>query len=141
MTEPTVVEEPLELQALIDAVSHDAAGAVATFLGVVRDHNDGQPVTVLEYHAYRSMAETEVAAIVREVEAEVTGARVAVKHRVGRLKVGEPAVICAASAPHRDEAFRACRLLIDRIKARVPIWKKEHGPTGPHWVGWADARQ
>jgi molybdopterin synthase catalytic subunit len=63
-----------------------------------------------------------------------------VLHRVGRLSVGDLAVVCAASAPHRDEAFRACRLLIDRIKERVPIWKCEHGPDGPYWVGFRDAR-
>ena len=61
-------------------------------------------------------------------------------HRVGELSVGDAAVACAASAPHREEAFRACRLLIDRIKSRVPIWKREHGPDGPYWVGWEDAR-
>jgi len=66
--------------------------------------------------------------------------RLAAFHRVGSLGVGEVAVVCAASAPHRDEAFRACRLMIDRLKERVPIWKREHGPDGPHWVGWQDAR-
>ena len=66
--------------------------------------------------------------------------RVAATHRIGALRVGDVAVACAASAPHRDEAFLACRLLIDRIKARLPIWKREHGPDGPYWVGWEDAR-
>ena len=68
------------------------------------------------------------------------GVRVAATHRVGPLHVGDVAVACAASAPHRGEAFRACRELIDRIKARLPIWKREHGPDGPYWVGWEDAR-
>jgi molybdopterin synthase catalytic subunit len=75
-----------------------------------------------------------------EIEAEIAGARVAAHHRTGALSVGEIAVICAASAPHRDEAFRACRFMIDRLKERVPIWKREHGPDGPYWVGWEDAR-
>jgi molybdopterin synthase catalytic subunit len=66
--------------------------------------------------------------------------RLAVQHRTGALVVGDVAVVCAASAPHRDEAYRACRALIDRIKSRVPIWKREHGPDGAYWVGWHDAR-
>lgn len=78
--------------------------------------------------------------IAAEVEAELPGTRVAVHHRIGVLEVGDAAVVCAASAPHRGEAFKACRLLIDRIKHRVPIWKREHGPEGAYWVGWEDAR-
>ena len=69
-----------------------------------------------------------------------SGVRVFATHRVGSLAVGDVAVVCAASAPHRGEAFRACRELIDRVKARLPIWKREHGPDGPYWVGWEDAR-
>jgi len=133
-------DEPLQPSALIDAVMHAGAGGVASFIGTVRDHNEGLPVVLLEYHAYRVMAERELAAIAAEVEAEIDGVRVACAHRLGELQVGELAVVCAASAPHRDAALRACRELIERIKARVPIWKREHGPDGPHWVGWHDAR-
>lgn len=133
-------ETQLQLREVIDAVSHSAAGAVSTFLGVVRDHNDGRPVTLLEYHVYPSMADKELARIAAAIEAELEGVRVACLHRVGELAVGDAAVVCAASAPHRGEAFRACRLLIDRVKADVPIWKREHGPDGPYWVGWEDAR-
>jgi molybdopterin synthase catalytic subunit len=133
-------KQPFELSELIRAVSHDGAGGVATFLGVVRDHNEGRAVTLLEYHVYESMADKELAAIAGAIEQEVDGVRLAVLHRVGELKVGDVAVACAASAPHRGEAFRACRELIDRVKARVPIWKREHGPDGPYWVGWEDAR-
>jgi molybdopterin synthase catalytic subunit len=132
--------EPLSLTELIAKVSHPGAGGVTTFLGVVRDVNEGRTVTLLEYEAYGSMAEAELSRILAELEAEVPGVRVAAAHRVGALAVGDVAVACAASAPHRDEAFRACRLLIDRIKARLPIWKREHGPDGPYWVGWEDAR-
>ena len=78
--------------------------------------------------------------IAEGIASEVPGVRLAVLHRVGRLVVGDVAVVCAASAPHRGEAFKACRLLIDRIKASVPIWKREHGPDGPYWIGWQDAR-
>jgi molybdopterin synthase catalytic subunit len=132
--------EPLGLDELIAEVSHASAGGIATFLGVVRDMNEGRAVTLLEYEAYGTMAEAELARILDELHAELPGVRVAATHRVGALHVGDAAVACAASAPHRGEAFRACRELIDRIKARLPIWKREHGPDGPYWVGWEDAR-
>jgi molybdopterin synthase catalytic subunit len=132
--------EPLSLDEMIAEVSHASAGGIATFLGVVRDFNDGRAVTLLEYEAYGAMAEAEIARIHAELAAEMPGVRVAAAHRTGTLHVGDAAVVCAASAPHRAEAFEACRLLIDRIKARLPIWKREHGPDGPYWVGWEDAR-
>lgn len=132
--------EPLRLDELIAAVSHPGAGGIATFLGVVRDVNEGRSVTLLEYEAYGTMAEAELERILSEIAAELPGVRVAATHRVGALHVGDVAVACAASAPHRGEAFRGCRLLIDRIKERLPIWKREHGPDGPYWVGWEDAR-
>jgi molybdopterin synthase catalytic subunit len=135
-----VTEAPLSLDALLASVSHAGAGAVVTFAGTVRDTNDGRAVTKLEYEAYASMATAEMTRICREIEGEVPGVRVAVHHRTGALAVGDTAVLCAASAPHRGEAFRACRLAIDRVKERVPIWKREHGPDGPYWVGWVDAR-
>ena len=131
---------PLSVDAVLNAVSHAGAGAVVSFVGNVRDVNDGRAVTLLEYDAYASMARAEMKRILDEIERELPGVRVAVQHRVGALTVGEAAVVCAASAPHRGEAFRACRLVIDRVKERVPIWKREHGPDGPYWVGWEDAR-
>lgn len=130
----------LSIDEVVAAVRRDAAGAVAVFIGTVRDHNAEQPVTELEYSAYESMAEKEMRGIVEQIEREMPDVRLAVTHRVGRLTIGDCAVVCAASAPHRDAAFSACRLLIDRIKERVPVWKREHGPDGPHWVGWQDAR-
>jgi molybdopterin synthase catalytic subunit len=122
------------------AVERPGAGAIAVFVGTVRDENEGRPVTLLEYEAYASMAVKEMEAIARELQSESPELLVAVLHRTGRLEVGDLAVVCAASAPHRGEAFAACRALIDRIKQRVPIWKREHGPDGPYWVGWQDAR-
>jgi molybdopterin synthase catalytic subunit len=87
------------------------------------------------------MALAEMQRIAESIEREAHGlVRVAVVHRVGALHVGDLAVVCAASAPHRAEAFAACRALIDAIKHRVPIWKREHGPDGAYWVGWQDAR-
>lgn len=132
--------EPLSVDAAIAAVLHDGAGGIAVFLGTVRDVNDGRAVSLLEYEAYASMAGAEMERIAAEIETEIAGVRVAAHHRTGALRVGEISVICAASAPHRGEAFRACRSMIDRLKERVPIWKREHGPDGPYWVGWEDAR-
>jgi len=102
--------------------------------------NNGLAVSLLEYQAYASMASKEMARIAQEIALEIPNCRLAALHRTGSLKVGDVAVVCAASTPHRAEAFDACRLLIDRIKARVPVWKREHGPNGPYWVGWEDAR-
>jgi molybdopterin synthase catalytic subunit len=135
-----VSAEPIDVSACIAGVSHPNAGGIDVFIGTVRDHNDGKPVTALEYEAYTSMAEKEMESIGEEIHAEFPGVRLSVHHRIGRLEVGDIAVVCAASAPHRDEAFRACRLLIDRVKARVPIWKREHGASGTSWIGWQDAR-
>jgi molybdopterin synthase catalytic subunit len=132
--------EPIDVAEATKEVAHPGAGAIATFVGVVRDTNDGRSVTLLEYEAYGEMAERELLAIEQEIAKDVSGARVFALHRTGALRVGDVAVVCAASAPHRGEAFHACRELIDRIKARLPIWKREHGPDGPYWVGWADAR-
>jgi molybdopterin synthase catalytic subunit len=133
-------ESPLSVDETLAAVRHPGAGAVAVFMGTVRDENDGRPVSLLEYEAYTPMALSEMERIARETEETIPGARCAIAHRVGRLQVGDVAVVCAASAPHRGEAFAACRRLIDEVKAHVPIWKREHGPDGPYWVGWEDAR-
>jgi molybdopterin synthase catalytic subunit len=131
---------PLRVEEALAAVEADEVGGVVVFVGTVRNHNDGRPVTLLEYHAYESMAERQMRRIGEEIAREIVGVRLAALHRVGALAIGDAAVVCVAAAPHRGEAFRACRLLIDRIKADVPIWKREHGPEGPYWVGWEDAR-
>jgi molybdopterin converting factor subunit 1 len=130
-----VRDTPLSVEQALAAVSHPGAGGVALFVGVVRDHADGKPVSRLDYEAHPTLASQELGAIAREVCAEVEGARVAIQHRVGQLAVGELAVVVAASAPHRAEAFAACREAIERVKQRVPIWKKEWAPDGSaNWV-------
>ena len=131
---------PLSIDAAVGHVRHAGAGGVAVFIGMVREENEGRPVTGLEYEAYAPMAVAEMRRICEELAREIEGVRLSVLHRTGKLEVGDVAVVCAASAPHRGEAFAACRKLIDRIKARVPIWKREHGPEGAYWVGWQDAR-
>jgi molybdopterin synthase catalytic subunit len=131
---------PLSVDEAMGHVKHSGAGAVCLFVGTVRDHNEGRRVVRLEYEAYPSMAEEEMRRITLEIAGEIPEVRLAIAHRTGSLDVGDVAVVCAASAPHRDEAYRACRALIDRVKSRVPIWKREHGPEGAYWVGWQDAR-
>ena len=133
-------QTPISADEAIAAVSRRSAGGIALFVGVVREQNDGREVSLLEYHAYDAMAEKELARIAQEIRAELPDVELAALHRTGSLEVGDVAVVCAASAVHREQAFVACRYLIDRIKARLPIWKREHGPDGPYWVGWEDAR-
>jgi len=103
---------------------------------MVRDTNDGKDVSLLEYEAYGTMAKAEMGRIADEIVAEQPEVRLAAVHRVGALQIGDLAIVCAASAPHRQQAFEACRKLIDTIKERVPVWKREHGPDGSTWVGW-----
>jgi molybdopterin synthase catalytic subunit len=126
-------ETPLSVEEAVAHVSRPEAGGIDVFIGAVRDQNEGHEVVRLEYEAYRSMALSELTRIAQEVELEF-GVRVAALHRIGSLAVGDIAVICAASAAHRHEAFVACRALIDRIKMDVPIWKREHGRDGARWL-------
>lgn len=132
-----ICEEPLSVDECMRAVMHPGAGGVVVFTGVVRDHAEGQAVARLDYEAHPELAHKEMHRIVRELADEIPEARVAVTHRVGQLEVGDLAVVVAASAPHRGEAFQACRAAIDRIKETVPIWKKEWAPDGTaHWVNF-----
>lgn len=130
-----LTSSPLSLAELLPAVEHRNAGGLTTFTGNVREASRGKVVTHLEYEAYPPMAVASMDAIALAVEAEIAGTRIALAHRVGRLEVGEAAVMIAASAPHRDEAFRACREVIERLKKDVPIWKKEFDSEGGEWIG------
>lgn len=130
-----LLASPLSLDRCIAAVGGPGMGGVATFTGMVRLHSHGATIDHLEYEAYGTMAVREMTRLCDEIEAEIAGTRLAVEHRVGRLEVGDVAVVIAAAAPHRAEAFTACRAMIDRLKQRVPIWKKEVGDDGAEWVG------
>ena len=121
---------PLSLDRCVAAVAGPGMGGVVTFTGMVRRHSHGAQIDHLDYEAYGDMAVRELTRLCDELEAELPGVRVAVEHRTGRLEVGELAVVIAAAAPHRAEAFTACRAMIDRLKERVPIWKKETGDDG-----------
>lgn len=130
-----VREAPLSVDECMDAVAHDAAGAIAVFTGVVRNHAEGKPVARLDYEAHPELAGPEMRRILGATARDKPDVRLAAVHRVGELAVGDLAVVVAASAPHRADAFDACRDAIERIKAAVPIWKKEWAPDGAaHWV-------
>jgi MoaE-MoaD fusion protein len=126
---------PLVLDAVVALVRHRNAGGIATFTGNVRAQSRGTEVDHLEYEAYEPMARSTMRAIVEDIERRIPGARVAIHHRLGRLEVGETAVVIAASAPHRAEAFAACRDAIEALKQDVPIWKREVSPDGGTWIG------
>lgn len=128
-------ETPLSVDEALDAVAHPAAGAQVVMIGVVRDHNEGEPVERLVYEAYAAMAERVLSEIVDEVERDFPTCRCALQHRLGALDIGDRAVVVAASAPHREEAFAACRRVIERLKEDAPIWKHEHRARGRVWVG------
>ena len=130
-----VSDEPLSLDEVVRAVSSEEQGGVVTFTGVVRRQSRGKRIVRLEYEAYRPMAERKLAEIGAQLAAEMPGVRVAIVHRVGKLAVGDLAVVIAASAPHRAAAFEACRAAIDRLKESVPIWKKEIADDGEEWIG------
>ncbi|MFV8749868.1 molybdenum cofactor biosynthesis protein [Nannocystaceae bacterium ST9] len=134
-TRSRLTRAALSLSEVVAAVEHRDAGGIATFTGNVREHSRGKQVVRLEYEAYPAMALRVMDAIASAVEQEIPGARVAIAHRIGTLVVGETAVVIAASAPHRDEAFRACRETIERLKQDVPIWKKEIDDRGGEWIG------
>jgi molybdopterin synthase catalytic subunit len=128
-------EAPLDLPKLVASVHDPRRGGIATFLGVVRSHDLGREVLRLDYSAYHEMAEAECGRVVAEAESRwpVT---VALEHRIGTLEVGEAAVVVVAAGAHRDEAFAACRYVIEELKRRVPIWKREHfADGGLDWVG------
>ncbi|MFH1006387.1 MAG: molybdenum cofactor biosynthesis protein MoaE [Candidatus Latescibacterota bacterium] len=138
-----IVEGEISMSSVLEAVEDETSGAVVTFVGRVRNHANGKRVVALEYEAHETMAERKLAEIGAEILQKWThgadGAfapiRTAIVHRVGHVKVGEASVVIAVSAPHRAEAFEACRYAIDRIKEIVPIWKKEIYEEGERWVG------
>jgi molybdopterin synthase catalytic subunit len=126
---------PLSVDEAIAAVSHPGVGGIVLFLGIVRDNADDKAVARLDYEAHATLAHKEMTRILTALCNEHTGVRLSALHRVGQLAVGDTAVVVAASAAHRGQAFELCRLAIDRIKQSVPIWKKEWGPDGAaHWV-------
>jgi MoaE-MoaD fusion protein len=127
--------EPLSLESVVSAVQRDEAGAVATFLGTVRNRSRDRNVLYLEYEAYEGMAEETMAALARELTERHSLLAVAIQHRVGRVEIGEASVAIAVSAPHRAAALAACKEAIDTLKQTVPLWKKEVYEGGEEWIG------
>ena len=136
MSRLAIVTEKIDPARVLAAVDDRAAGAAILFLGVVRDHNEGRRVARLEYEAFEALAVREGERILAEALQRFPVARAACVHRLGTLAVGEVAVWVGISAPHRAEAFAACRYVIDEVKHRLPIWKKEHYTDGDS--GWVN---
>ena len=125
----------IDPSALTKALNNDAAGAVVSFEGRVRDHNDGKAVDHLVYESYEKLAAKEAEAILKEARERYPVLEAHCVHRVGRLEIGEVAVWVAVASAHRKEAFDACEFIIDSIKHRLPIWKKETYSDGSYeWV-------
>ncbi len=139
-----VTSGPLALDPLVRVVGRPGGddrqpGAVATFLGLVRDSNQGRRVTHLEYEAHAPLAVKAFERIDAEIRGRWPAARLALHHRVGRVEVGEASVVIAAASPHRADAFAACRYAIERVKQIAPIWKHEFFEGGDVWIEGATA--
>ena len=134
-----VHDHPIDLAALLAEVSDVATGATILFVGTVRDVNDGRPVTGIEYSAYLAMARRELAAIAEEAVGRFGTPHVVVEHRIGYLALGEASVAIAVGHAHRGPAYDASRYVIEQIKRRVPIWKREHYVDGTR--EWIDPTQ
>ena len=130
-----VTEQPLSLDEAVRAVGTDEAGAVATFSGTARVQSRGRRVLYLDYEAYEPMADAMLAELAAELRGRHGLTGIAIHHRVGRVGIGEPSVVIAASAPHRAEAFAACREAIETLKTSIPLWKKEVYVGGEEWIG------
>jgi molybdopterin synthase catalytic subunit len=144
-----ITDSPIDVAAVISGVGGPGDGAVAVFVGRVRDNSDGHAVSRIDYEVYREMAERELRLVAAAIVARDRVTAISIVHRVGTLLVGEASVVIAVAAPHRDTAFPACHDAIEMIKETVPVWKREHRDDGTHWVdarhhsasgGTADAR-
>jgi molybdopterin synthase catalytic subunit len=131
-----LTDDPIDAAELVRRVMRPSDGAYVLFEGVVRNSNEGKQVESIFYDAYRPMAEKEIGKIVDEVQRQFPDVAIGIRHRLGKLAVGEASIAIVCASPHRGESFAACRMMIDRIKQTVPIWKKERGPDGEEWVGW-----
>ena len=128
-------DTPLSVDAAVDEVRDDAAGAIATFIGTTRARSRGREVIHLEYEAYEGMAEQVMADLAVKLGERHELCRMAIHHRTGRVEIGEASVVIAVSAPHRAAALAACHEAIDELKVTVPLWKKETYIGGEEWIG------
>jgi molybdopterin synthase catalytic subunit len=134
-----VASEPLDPAAVATTIVTDGCGAVDTFVGLVRKHNAGREVLWLEYEAYAPLAEKSFERIAGEAGERWPSAQIAIHHRIGRLAIGDASIVIVVAAPHRGEAFAACRYAIERVKQISPIWKHEHFEGGDVWIEGATA--
>ena len=139
MMRTRITADVLDLMAVVRTVETPGSGAVATFLGLVREHNQGRRVLHLVYEAYEPLAERALERIVEEARERWPSAVLALHHRTGTLAIGEASVAIAAASPHRADAFAACRYAIERVKQIVPIWKHEYFEGGDVWIEGATA--
>jgi molybdopterin synthase catalytic subunit len=130
-----VINQAIDLQELVRFVTDPEAGAIATFIGTTRNHNDGRKVIALDYDGYPEMAEKELARIGAAARKQWRICRMAIVHRLGPVQITEASVMIAVSSGHREAAFAACRFAIEEIKKTVPIWKKEVFEGGEVWIG------
>ena len=134
-TRVAVVTAPIDVTSVLREVESPAHGAAILFVGTVREVNDDKPVSGMEYTAYVAMAEKEMAAIAREASTRFSGSFVVIVHRIGELAIGEASVVIATANAHRDAAYQASRYVIEQLKQRVPIWKREHYTDGTReWI-------
>jgi molybdopterin synthase catalytic subunit/molybdopterin converting factor small subunit len=127
--------EPLSLDAVVDEVRSERAGAIATFVGTTRVESRGRTVEHLDYEAYEGMAENVMAELAVSLKQRYDLCEVAIHHRTGRVEIGDASVVIAVSAPHRQDALAACKEAIDTLKEQVPLWKKEVYEGGEEWIG------
>jgi molybdopterin synthase catalytic subunit len=129
-----ISERPLDPLVTAASVSSRSTGGLATFVGLVRDHNAGRQVLWIDYEAHAQLAAGVFTRIAAEAREHWPGAELAIHHRIGRVSVGEASVVVCAASPHRAEAFAACRFGIERVKQIAPIWKHEHFEGGAVWI-------
>jgi molybdopterin synthase catalytic subunit len=139
MIRSAIVKREIDVASVIDEVRSTSSGAISVFIGTVRETSDGRSVTALEYEAYQAMAERELAAIVAEAATQFDIAALVAEHRVGELALGDVSVVIASAHAHRGAAIDCTRLVIEEIKKRVPIWKREHFADGTR--EWVDPTQ
>jgi molybdopterin synthase catalytic subunit len=137
--EALALEPLIEVVAQGDGVRHGSDGAIAMFLGLVRNHNVGRSVLYLDYEAYEPLALKSFERISGEIAARWPGVRLALHHRIGRIEIGEASVAIVTASAHRADAFAGCRYAIERIKQIVPIWKHEYFEGGDVWIEGATA--
>ena len=130
-----IVKTPIDARSTIARIERDEAGAILTFAGTVRNRHRGRDVIAIDYHAYESMAARELEKLEREIESRWPEIRAAIVHRIGYLELGEASVLIAVSSPHRTQAYESSRFIIEEIKKRLPVWKKERYSDGvEEWV-------